>query len=135
MRGRCRETPCQVTFLTPLLRGASEKPLSFASLPSQQDVTKQGMFAIHNARKAYISDVSDLPLSSASFPSHADVTKQGMFSSLASKRLIFLMHPSFPERACARNAEPGSVSDLLPRDLLLGLLISPYGQRKKSFAR
>ena len=45
------------------------------------------------------------------------------------------MPPSFPERACARNAEPGSVSELLSRDLLLGLLISLYGKTKKGFAR
>ena len=135
MKGPHQKTFCQVTFLTLLLRGASEKHLSFASTPSQQDVTKQGMFATHNAQNAYICNVSDVPLSLASFPSHQDVTKQGMFSSVASKRLICIMSPSFAERACARNAEPGSVSDLLPRDLLLGLLISLYGKRKQIFAR
>ena len=49
--------------------------------------------------------------------------------------LIFVMSPTFAERACARNAEPGSVSDLLSRDLLLGLLISLYGKMKKRLAR
>ena len=58
-----------------------------------------------------------------------------MFSSVGSKKLIFVTSPTFPERACARNAEPGNVSELLSRDLLLGLLISLYGRTKKTFAR
>ena len=100
MKGARQKTFCQVTFLTHLLRGASEKHLSFASTPSQQDVTKQGMFATHNAEKAYICDVSDLPLSLAAFPSHENVRKQGMFSSLGSNKLIFQMFRSSAESAC-----------------------------------
>ena len=100
MKGPHQKTSCQVTFLTPLLRGASEKPLSFASTPSQQDVTKQCMFATHNAQKAYICDVSDLHLSLAAFPSHENVRKQGMFASLGSNRLIFVVLRNFAERAC-----------------------------------
>ena len=40
-----RETSWQVTFLTLLLRGAAETLLSFACLPSHQNVTKQCMFS------------------------------------------------------------------------------------------
>ena len=45
VRGHYQQTYCQVTFLTPLLKGAAEKPISFASLPWHQNVTKQGMFS------------------------------------------------------------------------------------------
>ena len=71
------------------------------------------MFSIHNAQKVYICNVSDMPLNLASVPSHENVTKQGMFSSVGSKMFIFVMSPTFAKRACARNAKPGSVSDLL----------------------
>ena len=99
VKSQCRKTSCQETFLKPRFRGAAEKHLSFACLPSHQNVTKQNMFWI---------------------------------TTLINN--CFVMFPNFAARACARNAEPGNVSELLSRHLLLGLLISLYGNMKKRFA-
>ena len=41
----------------------------------------------------------------------------------------------FPERACARNAEPANVSDILSRDILLRLVVSLYGNMKERLAK
>ena len=61
--------------------------------------------------------------------------KTNMFSSCGSKRLIFVMFPSSAERACARNAEPANVSDILSRDILLRLVVSLYGNMKERLAK
>ena len=44
------------------------------------------------------------------------------------------MFPSFAERACARNAEPGSVSELLSSYIILFVLVCLYGKIKKRIA-
>ena len=79
--------------------------------------------------------LAEKPLNFACLPSHQNVATQGMFSSFGSKRLIFVMFPSSAERACARNAEPANVSDILSRDILLRLVISLYGNMKERLAK
>ena len=96
---QCRKTCCQVTFLKHRFRGAAEKPLSFACLPSHQNVTKQNMF--RPFRKQWS---------------------------------IFVMFPKFAERACARNAEPANVSELLWTYIILFVLFCLYGKIKKRSA-
>ena len=99
VRRHYQQTSCQVTFLTPLLKGAAEKLLNFPCLPS-----------------------------------HQNVTKQNMFSYFRSKQFIFVTLQSFEERACARNAEPANVSELLWSYIVLFVLLCLYGKIKKRLA-
>ena len=44
------------------------------------------------------------------------------------------MFPSFAEKACARNAEPANVSELLSSYTILFVLLCLYGKIKKRLA-
>ena len=138
MKGAHQKTYCQVTFLTPLLAGASEKPLSFASTPSQQDVTKQGMFATHTLRTLIFVMFPTCLSTLLLFLHTKTLENKACFLHLAPKGLDLQCYGALRKghaRACARNTEPSSVSELLSHDRLLVLLISLNGKMKKRLAR